>query len=47
MKKYCSIEIIKKCSAEQISQIKVISIIRVQVKKLLVASQQVVSCKPN
>ena len=37
----------KKSSAEQIPKSKVISIIRVQINKLLVASQRVVSCKPK
>ena len=47
MKKYCSIKITKQSSAEQNPQSKVISITRVQVKELLVASQQIVSCKPK
>ena len=41
MKTYCSIKATKKCSAEQKPQSKVISITRVQVKELLVASQQI------
>ena len=40
-------KITKKSSAEQIPQSKVIIIIGVQVNKLLVASQEVVSWKPK
>ena len=45
MKKCCSIKITKKNSAEQKPQSKVISLTRVQVSKLLIASQRVVSCE--
>ena len=47
MKNYCIVKITKKSSAEQIPQSKVINITRVQINILLVASQQVVSCKPK
>ena len=47
MKTYCSFKATKKSSAEQKPQSKVISITRVQVKELLVASQEVVSCEPK
>ena len=46
MKKYCTLWW-HKSSAEQIPQSKLISIIRVQVNKLQVPSQRVVSCKPK
>ena len=45
MKNYCSIKNTKKSSAEQKPQTKLMSITRVQVNELLVASQQVVSCE--